>query len=255
MNALITGASSGIGLEFAKLFAKDKINVILVARDQKGLDTVAADLRKDFGVNAETMAIDLSLPGAAEQVHKKVAALGRTVDYLINNAGFGDYGNFLETDAKKEQSMIELNISALTELCKLFIPGMAVRKSGKILNVASTAAFLPGPFMAVYYATKAYVLSFSQAINGELRNTGVTVTALCPGPTKTNFEKAANAGSSNLFKGNLPSAQTVAMYGYKSMMKGKSVAVQGFRNKTLVFMMRFLPRNFLTAVSRRAAKS
>lgn len=255
MNALITGASGGIGLELAKLFAKDKMNVILVARDQKGLETVAVGLRNDFGVKTEIIAIDLSLPNAAEQVYKKAAALGGDwhVDYLVNNAGFGDFGEFATADWNKEKSMIELNVTALTQLCKFFIPVMIARKNGKILNVASTAAFVPGPFMAVYYATKAYVISFSRAIGSELRGTGITVTTLCPGPTNTNFAKTAHADATKLFDKKLPTAAEVAHYGYRSMMKGKSVAIHGFVNKLLIFSSRFVPFDMATAMSRRAS--
>jgi short-subunit dehydrogenase len=253
MNALITGGSNGIGLELAQLFAKDKTNVILVARDQKDLDTAAGELARTYGIKTETIAIDLSLPDAADAVYKKVRELGWPIDYLVNDAGFGNFGPFAETDWATEHSMIELNITALSRLSKLFIPDMVARNRGKILNLASTAAFIPGPFMSIYYASKAYVLSFSQAINSELRGTNVSVTALCPGPTKTNFEKAAHADSSRLFKGRLLSPEYVARYGYSALMKGKSVAIPGFGNKVLIFFSRFLSRDVITAISKKAA--
>jgi uncharacterized protein len=250
MNALITGGSNGIGLELAKQFANNKTDIILVAREQKGLGAAADQLSKRYGVEIKTIAMDLSLHGAAQELYNKVKAMGWQIDYLVNDAGFGDFGPFIATDPKKEESMMMLNMVALTQLCKLFLPDMVARKQGRILNVASSAAFLPGPFFAVYFATKAYVLSFSQAINNELKGTGITVTALCPFATKTNFEKAAHADNSKLFKNNLSSAEDVARYGYRAMMNGKSVAIPGAWNRVSVFFGRFLSRDALTAVSR-----
>jgi short-subunit dehydrogenase len=253
MNALITGASSGIGLELARLFAQDKINLILVSRDQQTLEGIAVELRKKYEIKVEVIAIDLSLLDAAKQVFEKVNQLRWQIDFLINNAGFGDFGSFIKADAEKEQSMIELNVVTLTQLCKLFIPGMVVRKEGKVLNVASVAAFVPGPFMAVYYATKAYVLSFSQAINSELHGTGVSVTVLCPGPTATNFAKTAHAESSKLFKKKLPSAKKVAQFGYAAMMKGKTVVIYGFLNRLLIFSSRFVSSKIIVFLSRKSS--
>jgi uncharacterized protein len=218
----------------------------LVARDQQGLDDVAAALTKEYGIQTRVIAIDLTAHGAAQEVYDKVTATGWAVDYLVNDAGFGNFGFFAETEWAKEDSMIALNIGTLTALCKLFIPSMVARKQGRVLNLASTAAFLPGPMMAVYYATKAYVLSFSQAINNELRGTGVTVTALCPGPTQTHFAAAASAQDSKLFKRKLPTPEDVARYGYAAMMSGKSVAIHGFSNKLLIFFTRFVPRDVLS---------
>ena len=254
MNALITGASNGIGLELAHQCAQNKINVLLVARDQHALDIVAQKIIEKYGVQAKTIAMDLSERDAADRLYKKVTEMQWGIDYLINDAGFGDFGIFAEADWKKQEAMIALNITTLTHLCRLFLPGMISRKQGKVLNLASIAAFLPGPFMSVYYATKAYVLSFSQALNNELKGTGVTVTALCPGPTQTNFEHAANAGASNLFKRKLPSADEVAHYGFQAMMKGRSVAIHGVQNKVLIFMTRLVSHNALTWISRKAAK-
>jgi uncharacterized protein len=217
----------------------------------KTLDDVARELTETYHIKTKTIAIDLSRPGAAEDVYEKIMAMKWTVDYLVNDAGIGNFRFFTQTDWKKEETMIALNITTLTELCKLFIPGMVARNHGKILNIASTAAFVPGPLMAIYYATKAYVLSFSQAINNELGGTGVTVIALCPGSTKTGFEKTANAGNSKLFKKKLSSAGDVARYGYAAMMRGKSVAIHGVSNKLLIFLARFAPRDMLTNTIRR----
>lgn len=255
MNALITGASSGIGLELARQFATNKIDLILVGRDLHALEAVGKELSSQFGVKTRTIEIDLSLGDAAMTVYKKVVEMKCEVDYLVNDAGFGDYGSFLETDPAKEKAMIMLNVLTLTELCKLFTPGMVARKRGRVLNLASTAAFLPGPFMSVYYATKAYVLSFSEAVNSELKNTGVTVTALCPGPTQSNFAKNAHAENSTMFNRKLPSAKSVAMVGYKAMMRGKSVAIVGIGNNILIFLTRFIPRDLLTSVSRKISKN
>jgi len=171
------------------------------------------------------------------------------IDVLINNAGIGTYGDFVEADWKKEHTMIELNVTTLTLFSKLFAREMVKRKSGKILNVASTAAFQPGPLMAVYFATKAYVLSFSQALAYELKDKGISVTALCPGPTVSGFETAAKMGESGLFKGkNLPTSREVALYGYNSMMAGKKIAVHGFRNRLGIFFSRFVPESFKVKV-------
>jgi short-subunit dehydrogenase len=254
MNALITGGSNGIGKELAKQFAKNKINVILVARDQKGLDSVSLELATLYGVEVKTIALDLSLPNAAQKIYDEIKKFRWDIDYLVNDAGFGNFGFFVSTDWEKEKSMIALNIVTLTQLCKLFIPDMVTRKHGKVLNLASTAAFQPGPLMAVYYATKAYVLSFSEAINNELRATGVTVTALCPGPTGTGFEKAANAEQMKLFKKKLPSPDKVALYGYKAMMNGKSIAILGLWNKILILSVRFAPRDMVTAMVRKMSE-
>lgn len=187
--ALITGASSGIGLEFANLLAKDGYHVVLTARNEKRLSEIANELKAKHGVDVTVLAKDLSLTDAAEELTAEILAKGIEVDILINNAGFAAYGPFDETSWKDEKDMIQVNITALTTLTKQLLPGMIKRNRGKILNVASTAAFQPGPLMAVYYATKAYVLSFSEAIDYELSHTNVSVTALCPGATATNFEK------------------------------------------------------------------
>lgn len=253
--ALITGASNGIGLELAREFAKHKTDVILVARNDEKLKEIARELASAYGVKTFVIAKDLSKPGSADEVFRQVKESGLEIGYLVNNAGFGDFGMFSESDWKKQEEMISLNIMTLTQLCRLFVPEMIQRKQGKILNLASTASFQPGPLMSVYYATKAYVLLFSEAINNELRGSGITVTALCPGPTTSGFQKTSNIEDSRLVKGRkLPGAEEVARYGYRAMMKGKSVAIHGLLNRFLVLAERFGPRDIVTAVSRKLSE-
>jgi uncharacterized protein len=241
--ALITGASMGIGYELAKIFAQNGNDVVLVARSKDKLDAIAADFTKNYNIKATVIAIDLSKNNVAQVVYDEVKKQNIKVEYLINNAGFGDFGMFAESDWAKEEQMIDLNMKTLTHFCKLFVKDMVAQGSGRIMNLASTAAFQPGPTMAVYYATKAYVLSFSEAIANELEGTGVTVTALCPGPTASNFQDAANLGESKLVKGKkLPSAADVAVYGHKALMNGKVVAIHGLQNTLLATSVRFTPR-------------
>jgi len=186
----------------------------------------------------------------------KIKQKNINIEYLINNAGFGDYGFFTDTDWKKEEEMIDLNIKTLTFMTKLFLKDMTEKGRGKIMNVASVAGFLPGPLMSVYYATKAYVLSFSRAINNELKDRGITVTALCPGPTESNFQEISGMSKTRIVqKFKMPSSAVVAEYGYKSMQKGKSVAVQGFLNKMTVFIVRFIPGNAVVSMTRKLQES
>lgn len=250
--ALVTGATSGIGLELAKLLAKDGYQLVLVARNKDELSKTSSFLQSENKCKTFTVAVDLSDPKAPRQLFDKVEELGLDVDVLVNNAGFGLYGPFLETNLDQELSMIRLNISALTELTKLFSKGMVKRKDGKILNLASTAAFEPGPLMAVYYASKAYVLSFSQALSNELSGTGVTVTALCPGPTDTNFKQRAGLKDAKLFSVlSMMRPEYVAKVGYEGMLSGQPVVIPGFRNRALNFLQRFLPRSTVVAYVRR----
>ena len=250
--ALITGASGGIGLELAKIHAAQGDHLVLVARNISKLEELKATLEKAHGIQVYVIGKDLAAPGSAPEVYEEVAGQGIQVNYLINNAGFGDFGRFYETDWEKESKMIALNITTLTRFCKLYLKDMVARNSGKIMNVASTAAFQPGPFMAVYYATKAYVLHFSEAINNEVRHKNITVTALCPGATESGFQAAADMESSKLVKGKeLPSPEEVARYGYKAMMKGKAVAVHGWKNRLLATSVRFTPRNMVVNLVRR----
>lgn len=242
---LVTGASSGIGYELAKLAAAHGDNLILVARDASGLASIQGKLSTpDNDVRA--IAIDLAKSSAASEVYQYCKKHKITVATLINNAGFGDYGNLLKSDLNKQVAMIDLNVRTLTELTHYFLPDMTKNKAGKIMNIASIAAFLPGPTMSVYYATKHYVLAFSEAIAEELAGTGVTVTTLCPGPTKTNFANTAKANKSRLFTGNISTAEQVAHYGWRAMHRGKRIVIYGFKSKLLILFLRFLPRAWVT---------
>lgn len=253
--ALITGASSGIGLELAKEFAKDNINVILVARSEGKLNDLAAGLQKDFGIKAYVVVKDLSQYAVAKEIFDWCNQNNIVVDYLVNNAGVGDFDFFVDSEWSRQEQMINLNVTALTYLTHLFLQGMVQRKFGKIMNVASTAAFQPGPYMSVYFATKAFVLHFSEAIANELHGTGVTVTALCPGATESGFLTAASMEDSGLFKGKkVPTSKAVATYGYKAMQKGKRVAIHGTMNYIMANGIRFAPRNLVTAIARHIQK-
>ncbi|HEX7137510.1 MAG TPA: SDR family oxidoreductase [Vicinamibacterales bacterium] len=248
--ALITGASSGIGLELARLFAADKWDVALVARSEEKLKELAAELQSAHGITAHVVAADLAKPNAATEVMEGLK--GIDIEALVNNAGFGLGGEFAKTDLNAELEMIQVNVTALTQLTKLVLSGMIARRRGAILNVASTASFQPGPLMAVYYATKAYVLSFSEAIADELRNSGVTVTALCPGPTATGFASAANVESSTLFTMMRPAeSKDVAHAGYEGMKSGKRIVIPGVKNKLLAQSIRVSPRRLVTAIVRK----
>ena len=246
--AVITGASSGIGHDLAQLFAQDDYDLVLVARSEERLRAIAQALHGRYGINAQVVVADLAKPNAAQEVFDAIDA---DVDVLVNNAGYGLGGPFAETDLRKELDMIQVNIVALTQLTKLFLAPMIARKSGRILNVASTAAFQPGPLMAVYYATKAYVLSFSEAIAEELSGSGVTVTALCPGPTETGFAAAAEVSNARLFNVAKPMASMqVARIGYQAMNRGRRVVVAGMKNKLLAQSVRISPRRVVTKVTR-----
>jgi short-subunit dehydrogenase len=253
--ALITGASSGIGLELARVFAKNHINLALTARSEGKLQEIKLELENDFGISVKVIVANLSEYDNAEDIYRIIKEKNIAVEYLVNNAGFGDYGFFHESDWRKQEEMINLNVTALTFLTRLFLKDMVARKSGKILNVASTAAFQPGPLMSVYYATKAFVLHFSEAIANELKGTGITVTALCPGPTESNFQNAAEMGNSQLFKRKLPTSREVAEFGFKEMMAGKTVAIHGTQNKILRQIGRFAPRKIAAAVVRKIQES
>lgn len=204
-----------------------------------------------YGVRAEVIMADLADPGAPRAIMDAVAAREMGVDVLVNNAGFGEWGLFGRADLPRQLRMIQVNITALTELTRLALPMMVTRRKGRILNVASTAGFAPGPLMAVYYATKAYVVSFSQAIGNELASTGITVTALCPGPTRTGFAAEAGLGDSNLFNGpNVMAVEPVALAGYRGMMRGRALVVPGLANKLLTFSIRTAPRWLLVRITR-----
>jgi hypothetical protein len=247
--ALITGASGGIGYELAKLAASDHYNLVLVARSEDKLIELKKMLEEKYNVDVRIIIKDLSLINSAAEVFEQTEKENLRIELLMNNAGYGDYGKFTETNWKKESDMILLNIYTLTHLTKLYSKKMISQGSGRILNVASVAGFLAGPLMAVYYSTKNYVLSFSQAIYSELKGTGVTLTVLCPGPTKTNFEKVADLEESKLFKKfKIDSAEFVARKGYKAMLKGKMLIVPGWMNKIMVTAVRFTPRKLLLSV-------
>lgn len=250
--ALITGASSGIGLELARECARNGHDLVLAARSGDKLVQLAQELREGHGIEVQTIATDLSVLGNCDQLYGQLKETGVEVEYLINNAGFGDYGPFVERDAERQQQMIALNIAALTKLTRLFVPDMIARRKGYVLNVASTAAFQPGPMMAVYFATKAYVLHFSEALANELQGAGIGVTALCPGSTESEFAKVAQAERSLIFTmRTLPTSADVARYGYGAMIKKKRVAIHGALNKVLAGTVRFTPRRLVTAITRR----
>ena len=243
--ALITGASGGIGLELARVFAREGFDLVLVARNQKRLQEIAQELKS---VRVRVLVNDLSRPEAPDEVFAAVP----TVDVLVNNAGFGVFGKFAENSLADELNVMQLNMAALVALTKLYLPGMLAAKSGRICNVASTAAFQPGPLMAIYYATKAFVLSFSEAIANELKGTGVTVTALCPGPTVSGFQERAKMEDSGLVKGKkIMDARTVAEVGYKGLMAGKTIVIPGFKNNLLARSVGMMPRSVVTQTVRK----
>src|SRR5712692_6078067 len=253
--ALITGASAGIGYELAKLFAKDRHNLVLVARNGPKLSQFADELQRHFGISAKSIAADLSWPQGPYSLFDDVQHSGTQIDVLVNNAGNGKFGEFAKMPLEEDIGMIQLNMVTLTILTKLFLGPMLERKAGKIMNVASTAGFQPGPLMAVYYATKAYVISFSEALANELKGSGVTVTCFCPGATDTGFAKRADTESSRLFKQiGAMDAKTVAQDGYRGLMKGKGLVISGFRNWLLAESVRFAPRKAVTSISRWVAE-
>ena len=249
--ALITGASSGIGLELATCFARDGYDLVLVARNAAALEALAGELRQAFGVSVITLPKDLSLRDTPTELVEHLTRSSVAVDVLVNNAGFGTHGAFAEADLTEQLEMMQVNMAALTHLTRLCLPGMLARRRGKILHVASTAAFQPGPLMAVYYATKAYVLSFSEALANELRGSGVTVTVLCPGPTQTNFQQRAGVAHIRVMSRRVMDARTVAEAGYRGLMRGKLLVIPGWRNRLLINAVRWLPRQLVTGAVRR----
>lgn len=249
--ALVTGASAGIGEELARVHAEQGGDLILVARRRDRLDELAAELAAAHGVRVDVIAMDLSKSGAAKRLYAQVSELGLTVDVLINNAGLGAHGCFHESTLARQMQMVQVNIAALTELTHLFVQDMVERGAGRILNVGSTAGFLPGPLQAVYYATKAYVNSFSQAIANELDGTGVTVTVLCPGPVATEFQEVADLGGVKGFDFTAD-ARSVAECGYRAMTRGRLVAINDPKIRWLVEgVVPFLPRKSLLWMSRK----
>jgi len=252
--ALVTGASGGIGKAIAEQFARDRIDLVIVARSGAALERLAADWSKQYGVQVTPLVEDLAQPGAAARLADEVQRRGLALDYLVNNAGYGLFGTFETSALDAELAMMRINMETLTVLTKRFLPEIKQRR-GRIMNVASTAAFQPGPYMAVYYATKAYVLSLTEAIAQELQGSGVTVTALCPGPTSSGFQdKAAMQHSALVANKKLPSADAVGQDGYRAMMRGRRVYVPGLVNKLMVQSVRFTPRRLITAVVARLSR-
>jgi len=242
--ALVTGASAGLGVEFARQLSKRGYRLVLAARRKERLD----ELAKELG-NARAVAVDLSKSNAAARLMTDVQANGETVDLLVNNAGFGLIGRFAEVDAKRERQMIDLNVGALTDLCRAVAPGMIERGSGAILNVASTAAFQPGPKMAVYFATKAFVLSLSEALHEELKPHGIRVSCLCPGPTRTEFGDVAGFGGNGLFDRVAMTADKVVEIGLKGLDANRAVVVAGWLNKVGAASTRFAPRPVIRKIA------
>jgi uncharacterized protein len=252
MNILITGASGGIGAELAREFAARGHDLILVARSESALAALSATLRSQYGAAVRPIAMDLSGPGAAERLWEEADAGNGAVDVLVNNAGVGVYGPLAQADPRALASMIELNVATLTALTRLALPDMLRRKSGRILNVASLAAYQPGgPGMAAYYASKAYVLSFTKGLAAELRGSGVTVTALCPGPVKTDFEKRFGAAQARMYRTSAgPDAAAVARAAYHGLMRGRTVVVPGLMAKILAVAGELPPRRIALEVNR-----
>ena len=248
--ALITGASSGIGVEFADLLAAQKVNLVLAARRREPMEQLAADLRRKYGVDVHVEAIDLASPGAAERLKNGLDERSISIDILVNNAGYGLQGNFLDTPIERTVDMIQLNITALTELSYLFGRDMAERGSGHILLVASLLAFQPVPSYAAYAATKAYVLAFGEALHDEVRSRGVVVTTLCPGHTETGFDAAAGAAVSHMLRLLTMKARPVAASGIRALTKGKASVVAGLPNKMAAFSNRLTPRSMQRSTMR-----
>ena len=248
--ALVTGASSGIGREFARLFASERYDVVLVARNEERLSTLAKELEGMHGVSALALAADLTDPTVPGQIYGQLAGEGVRVDVLVNNAGFGGYGKFHEADLEHDLNMVQVNVCALVHLSKMFVRDMVERGSGNILNVASTAGFFPGPFQPVYYATKAFVISLSEAMYDELRGTGVNVTVLCPGMTQSEFHERAGTKRSKIAQARMATAESVARAGYEGMRAGKRMVVPKLMNKVFMVVPRLIPRGAVAPLVR-----
>ncbi len=254
--ALVTGASSGIGLELSRLLAREGYDLVVTARRLDRLEELAEGLRESHGCQVLPIESDLGSPGAAALLYEEVRKRGVLPTVLVNNAGFGDLGPFEEMDPERLAGMVQLNCTALAMLCRLFLPEIIAHGGGRILNVSSVAAFQPGPFMAVYYGTKAFVQSFSEALAEELRGRGVTVTALCPGPTRSEFQQEARMDTSAyVARGRLPTALAVALAGSKAMARARRVASPPSRYRPLLFVSRFLPRTVIIRAVRRLQES
>lgn len=250
LTALVTGASGGIGEELVRLFAADGHDLVLVARSEEKLKRLAEELGTKRNVRVRVIPSDLSRPEAPREIFDELEREGVRVDALVNNAGIGSWGLFAETDLTQELELLQINVVALTHLTKLFLPAMIARGRGYICNVASTAAFQPGPLMAVYYASKAYVLSLSEALANECEGTGVRISALCPGPTETGFVAAAGMSESKLFDRGAMTAREVALAGYRGLLAGKTIVIPGMRNALVARTVGFMPRKLVTKVVR-----
>ena len=249
--ALVTGASGGIGEDLARLIAAGGRNVVLLARSADKLQALASQLSSAHRIEATVLAADLAEPDAADHVARTLAARGTTIDMLVNNAGFGTAGGFVREDADEQLRLLQVNIVALTALTRQLLPGMIERGRGRVLNVASTAAFQPGPFMAIYYASKAYVLSLSEALSEETAGTGVTITCLCPGPTKTGFQDRAHIQETRLVNVlQIMDSESVARAGYDGMLAGRRLVIPGIANKIGVQTLRTTPRGIVLKIVR-----
>jgi hypothetical protein len=248
---LITGASSGIGLQLAHLFAADRSALVLVARRREQLDALAVELRQAHGVEVRVLVKDLSAAGAAGEIEAELNAAGVEVDVVVNNAGFGVRGPVVETPLDRLMAMVQVNLTALVELTRRFLPGMIARRRGGVLNVGSTAGFQPGPHLAVYYATKAFVLSFSEALSEELAGSGVSVTLLAPGPTDTGFQAEAHMKDALLFKLGAMTAASVARAGYRGFRRRRLLVVPGVLNRLGATSVRFAPRLLVRKITKR----
>jgi len=253
-SALVTGSTSGIGKALTDKLAGDRYNLVLVSRDAGKLSSQSKNLTAKYSVEITVIAMDLSAQTAAQNVYEKVKALGISIDILINNAGFDEYGPFLNTDAKKELDMINLHAIFTTEMMKLYIPDMVKNGFGRILNLGSTASFFACPYNAVYAATKTYILSLSRGVNAELKGTGVSVTTLCPGATETEFAPKAGMEATFLFRHMVLKPEKAADVGYRALMKGKAFVVAGWYNKVLVQSSRFIPSAFSVFMTKKMLK-
>lgn len=246
--ALITGASSGIGKDLAHIHAENGDNLVIVARREDQLNKLKKELENTYDIQVKVIPKDLNADNACQEIHDEIKKEGINIEYLINNAGFGGHGYFHEQDSDYQQDMIDLNVKALTKLTRLFLPWMVERDNGRILNVASTAGLIPGPLQATYFATKAYVVSLSQGIAGELMDTNVTVTALCPGAVRTEFAEQADLEETSMFE-KAASSRSVAEVGYNAMMKGKLIAINEVGlSIQLQYLIPFVPKKMVLSM-------
>ncbi|QTL99011.1 SDR family NAD(P)-dependent oxidoreductase [Iocasia frigidifontis] len=246
---LVTGASSGIGMDFARIFAEKGYNLVLVARREEKLKSLAKELGKKYKAEVKVIPKDLSMLTSSEEIFEELRKENINIDILVNSAGTQVYGNFLETDLDKEMKMMQVNVNSLVCLTKLAVNQMKEKGKGRILNLASTGAFMPVPLNSIYCASKAFVLHFSEGIKKDLEGSGITVTTLCPGPTKSEFAKKAQMTNTRLFS-RMMDSRKVAMIGYKALMKGKRVVVPGFSNKLMAISYRFTPRSLLLSIGK-----